>query len=140
MNKETWSALSEQGKTTWDQLSDQDKQKILTYASKRGEKPRATTNAHVMEVDADDQTYQTDTEDIPDEGVGVNNANLGRAKSEAHPGNPRRMMREANNQTAMGKFAQWNTAHDNVSEEDLDKFVDAYWQSSDDDEDENMDF
>ena len=140
MNKETWSALSEQGKATWDQLSDQDKRKILTYASKRGEKPRATTNAHVMEVDADDQTYQTDTEDVPDEGLGVNNTNLGRAKSEAHPGDPRRMMGETNNQTAMVKFAQWNTVHNNVSEEDLDKFVDAYWQSSDDDEDENMDF
>ena len=37
MNKETWSALTDQEKATWDQLSNQDKQKILTYAS-RGER------------------------------------------------------------------------------------------------------
>ena len=90
--------------------------------------------------DGDDRNYQTEMEDLPDEGVDINNANLDRAKSEAHPGDPQRMMGETNNQTAMVKFAQWNTAHDSVSEEDLDKFVDAYWQVSDDDEDEDMDF
>ena len=93
-----------------------------------------------MEVDTSDENYQTETDDIPDEVVDVNNANLDRAKSKAHPGDPRQMMGETNNQTAMVKFAQWNTAHDNVSEEDLDNFVDAYWQPSDDDEDEDMDF
>jgi len=51
MNRETWSGLSEQGKTTWDQLSEQDKRKILQYASKRGEQSKATTSVNFMEMD-----------------------------------------------------------------------------------------
>ena len=70
----------------------------------------------------------------------VNNTNLDRAKSKAHPGDPRRMMGATSNQTTMVKFAQWSTAHESVSKEDLDKFVDAYWQASDNDENEDMDF
>ena len=51
----------------------------------------------------------------------------------------------ATNQTTTVKFAQWSTAHEtvsevDVSEVDLDKFVDVYWQSHDDVEDDNMDF
>ena len=46
----------------------------------------------------------------------------------------------ATNQTTTVKFAQWSTAHETVSEVDLDKFVDTYWQLHDDVEDDNMDF
>ena len=139
MNKETWSALSEQGKTTWDQLSDQDKQKILTYASKRGEKPKATTSAHMMEID-DGPEQSQEQENVANDELQVNSTNLIKARNEAHPGDPRRMMGATNNPTAMVKFAQWNTTHDNTSEEDLDRFVDTYWYQSTDDESEDMDF
>ena len=48
------------------------------------------------------------------------------------------MMGTTGNQTV--KFAQWETAHDDILEEDLNKFVDTYWQVSNDNEDEDMDF
>ena len=51
MNRETWTGLSEQGKTTWDLLSEQDKRKILQYASKRGEQSKPNTSVNFMEVD-----------------------------------------------------------------------------------------
>ena len=88
-----------------------------------------------MEINADtegNQAYKTVIEDTPDQGVDVNNANLDRAKNEAHPRDTWQMMGTKTNQTNIVKFAQWNTGHDDVSKEDLDRFVDTCWQTSDD--------
>ena len=50
------------------------------------------------------------------------------------------MMGTATNQSTTMKFAQRSTGHEDVSEEDLNNFVDTYWWSSDDTRDSKMDF
>ena len=62
-----------------------------------------------------------------------------RARNEAHPGDPRRMMSApiTPRETTV-KFAQWNPHNDGddgPTEADLDSFVNAYWGTDDSDED-----
>ena len=45
MNKETWQAISTEGKVTWDKLTEADKKQILQYATQRAAaKPTLTTH------------------------------------------------------------------------------------------------
>lgn len=145
MNRETWTGLSEQGKATWDQLSEQDKRKILQYASKRGEQSKTTTNVNFMEVE--NEVEQTQVEDMKIDDTNTPETSLeanvhdttSQARNNAHPGDPRRMMgtQQHSNRVAHIKFTNWG--HDSaIDEDDINRFVDACWES--DDEDSDSDF
>jgi hypothetical protein len=104
MNKETWTSLSKETQEIWDNISKEDKAKLLNYGMKRAE--RATkTNVHELE-DKKDITVNTHEITPPEEDLGseeskdstgdngsinVNNVLTG-IRSEAHAGDPRRMM------------------------------------------------
>jgi hypothetical protein len=155
MDKETWNALSEGGKKTWDALPDTDKLKVLQYAKKRAEKAKVDVNQHSTEAHETLQEELTDlpepegtTEEPPLTTAEIHNA-IAKARSEAHPGDARRMMggepiqRKEKTQV---KFASWNvgtTAGDDSDDEgedlaDLDEMLEQYWQ--DDDSDGEGDF
>ena len=141
MNKETWTGLSDQGKATWDKMSDQDKRMILQYVSKRGEKPNASAAVNFMEMDS--EVEQVQENDMQTEGAETMTVNVhdatSQARDNAHPGDPRRMMgsQRHTNQVTQVKFTNWGNDMD-VDEEDLNHFVDAYWESDDNDSDSDF--
>jgi hypothetical protein len=135
MNRETWTGLSDQGKTTWDQLSDQDKRKILQHVSQRGDKPKTTASVNCTEMDIDEPEIPNhdiaiDTEPTETVEANVHDSN-NRARSNAHPGDPRRMMgsQKPTNKTTQVKFTSWGHDSD-INDDDIEQFVDACWDSS----------
>ena len=50
MNKETWQAISNEGKVTWDKLNEADKKQILQYATQRAAtKPSIEVKSHSLD-------------------------------------------------------------------------------------------
>ena len=137
MNRETWTGLTEQGKTTWDQLSDQDKRKILQHVSQRGDKPKTTASINCTEMDIEEPetpSHETIMDTEPTEIVEANtHESTNRARSNAHPGDPRRMMgsQKHTNKTTQVKFTSWGHDSD-INDNDIEQFVDACWDSSED--------
>lgn len=103
MNKETWNKLDKDAQGKWDQFSKEQKAIILNYAMDRAER-RTSTNVHELEdtkeisANVHDTSDQEQVEETSEEeparessSINVNNVLTG-ARSEAHPGDPRRMM------------------------------------------------
>jgi hypothetical protein len=106
MNRDTWKSLSPNTQTTWDTIPQEDKAKILDYANKRGERRQATAgkestktvriNTHEISPsdDAVTDSHVDDTistEDDKEPVLSVNNV-LRKARRDAHPGDPRRVL------------------------------------------------
>lgn len=104
MNKETWTSLSKEAQEIWDTISKEDKAKLLNYGMKRAE--RATqanthettdgkeTSANVHDASPSGNDVNTEeSQDVQcDNGtLSVNNV-FTSIRSEAHAGDPRRMM------------------------------------------------
>ena len=101
MNKETWNSLEKGTQDIWDTLSKEEKTKILTYAKDRSEK-RTSANVHSLEDIDQISANVHDTKDVEERGekppengentsIDVHNVLTG-IRSEAHPGDPRRVM------------------------------------------------
>ena len=148
MNKETWKAISNEGKTTWDKLSEQDKKKILQYAMQRAEKSTVEANTHSM--DNPDTSFDAPfTDDQPPTSMDVmrvtHDNGVSQARNETHPGDPRRMMGSTPPaRVATIKFAQWNQSDednsDDLSETDLEQFIQAGWGTDSDSNSDASDF
>jgi hypothetical protein len=104
MNKETWTSLSKDTQEIWDNISKEDKAKLLNYGMKRAEratkvnvhelddKKDITANAHEFNPPEEDPGNEESKESTNDNGsINVNNVLTG-IRSEAHAGDPRRMM------------------------------------------------
>ena len=100
MNKETWNSLEPGTQQIWDTLAQGEKAKILTYVKDRSE--RRNANVHQIEdtkqISAnvhDSKEGEERGDEPPDSGennsINVNNV-LTEIRSEAHPGDPRRVM------------------------------------------------
>jgi hypothetical protein len=149
MNKETWQSISEDGKAVWDKMSNGDKQKILQYAMKRAsakeamsvnqtstQEPEESNEANELGTDVINQDQQepsvTETE--------VHQV-ISKAKSEAHPGDVRRVLSGTPKKKAMTqvKFAQWyddGDWHDAQEEEDgISGLLEEYGWDSDNNQD-----
>lgn len=101
MDKETWNDLLPQTQETWDTLPKEEKAKILDYAAKRGAK-KTKANSHIIEdskkIEAnlhdtkeDEEEEVDDAKDETKASISVNNVITG-MRSEAHAGDPRRVM------------------------------------------------
>ena len=146
MNKTTWESLSKEGRSVWDTLSDGDKRKILQYAHSRAERPTLQANQHdttpADEVDnsnANDDATNTpaNTETVPTTAE-INNV-VTKARSEAHPGDPRRMMGTTGstpkkNRKADVKFVNWEISDGDGYQSSDDDLVDGYWESDHEDD------
>ena len=146
MNKATWDSLSKEGRTVWDTLSDGDKRHILQYAHTRAERPALQANQHSGTTTIDTTEPDGVSEDVADDKpvteeaitAEINNA-VGRARSEAHPGDTRRMMggppKKRVPLKGKVKFANWEpTDGDGYGSSD-DEIVDGYWNSDSDSQD-----
>jgi len=146
MNKETWNSLDKEEQALWDKLKDSTKRKILQYAKDRStkrseakvnqvmtdnkikeslpEQPEASTE--VEEEGSDQDTHQVMKSAI------IKNI-LEEARSEAHPGDIRRVM--GKKKTAQVKFThRVSDDHQDDSSEDmegLNALLDSYWDESD---------
>jgi hypothetical protein len=121
MSKETWQNISDEGKSVWDKLSNSDKQKILQYAMKRATaKETITVNQAVIQASEDDTEEFEDAKSPPDTENAQDNPELeinqavSKARSEAHPGDVRRVLSGPTKKraTTQVKFAQWITKDD----------------------------
>ena len=148
MNKETWKAISNEGKTTWDKLSEQDKKKILQYAMQRAEKPTVEANTHSMDNPDTpcDASLADEKSPTSMEVMKVSHGNgISQARNESHPGDPRRMMGSTpTDRVATIKFAQWNHPDDDnsddISETDIEQFIQAGWGTDSDNDSSTSDF
>ena len=148
MNKETWNAISNEGKTTWDKLSEHDKKKILQYAMQRAEKPTVDANTHTMNNPETtcDAAFTDDKPPTSMEVMRVTHDNgVSQARNETHPGDPRRMMGSTTPaRVATIKFAQWNQSddddNDDLSETDIEQFIQAGWGTDSDSNSDASDF
>jgi hypothetical protein len=136
MNKETWQAISEDGKAIWDKLTNSDKQKILQYAMKRAaaKEPVSVNQTMIQEVD---QVFASTEEEsptgIPDTNEALEaeiNQAISKARSEAHPGDVRRVLsgKPKKNSVTQVKFAQWSDGEydPNIQEQEIDYLLDEY--------------
>jgi hypothetical protein len=161
MNKETWQGISEEGKVVWDKLGSSDKQKILQYAMKRAsaKDPVSVNQTILHDLDNAFEAMSNETEFISPEPENVEtlegeiNQAVSKARSEAHPGDVRRVMagKPKKKTVTQVKFAQWMD-HDpapdpDTEEREIDDMLEGYnWGSDDegyhdpDDEDESQDF
>jgi hypothetical protein len=121
MSKETWQNISDEGKSVWDKLSNSDKQKILQYAMKRATaKETITVNQAVIQASEDDTEEFEDAKSPPDTENEQDNPELeinqavSKARSEAHPGDVRRVLSGPTKKraTTQVKFARWITKDD----------------------------
>lgn len=101
MNKETWNSLTKATQEVWDTITKEDKAKILEHAMKRAER-RSQANSHTIE---DSKTISANVHEVKDDdtegkdtlteeekpSISINNVLTG-ARSEAHAGDPRRVM------------------------------------------------
>ena len=142
MNRETWKSLSPDTQKSWDTFSKEEKASILTYSKDRDERrstkaqladstPRIDANVHdasKTEEDGDKGSQgDSDNGEVKVNTVmwKVNNVTT-TARSEAHPGDPRRMM--GSSQGARGSIEAKLHQHLRQLEESDDE------DSSDDDE------
>jgi hypothetical protein len=104
MNKETWTSLSKETQEIWDTIPKEDKAKVLNYGMKRAERSTKAnlhetegtkeTAANTHEVSPPDEDKDNDEpKETPSENRSINANNvLTGIRSEAHAGDPRRMM------------------------------------------------
>ena len=147
MNKETWQNISEEGKSIWDKLNNSDKQKILQYAMKRAAaKETISVNQAVPQASDDDAEEFEDARSPPDKDNVQDNTELeinpavSKARSEAHPGDVRRVLSGPTKKraTTQVKFAQWITKDDDDDggSDGTDQLIqDEYDWEPDDDQD-----
>ena len=104
MNKETWTSLSKETQEIWDTIPKEDKAKVLNYGMKRAERStqanvhetegtkEITANTHESSPPDDDKVAEEPKETPSGNGsISANNVLTG-IRSEAHAGDPRRMM------------------------------------------------
>jgi hypothetical protein len=103
MNKETWTSLSKETQEVWDTIAKEDKAKLLNYGMDRAERARKanvhelndtkeiTANTHELSDPSHDEGEDPDAEEKEAPTINVNNVLTG-VRSEAHPGDPRRML------------------------------------------------
>ena len=126
MNLETWKSLSPEAQKIWDQLDDDSKAKILGYSDDR--KQRRSANIHETN-DTSEEEQDDEATSVEDETPKINvNTAISRARAEAHPADPRRMMGSDDSGTqkdirAMMHRLSWN-------EESSDE-EDSYWGAQD---------
>ena len=161
MNKETWQGISEEGKVVWDKLGSGDKQKILQYAMKRAsaKDPVSVNQTMLHDLDNAFDAMGNEVESTSPEPESVEtlegeiNQAVSKARSEAHPGDVRRVMagKPKKKTVTQVKFAQWMdhdpTPDPDTEEREIDDMLEGYnWGSDDedyhdpDDEDESQDF
>ena len=96
MNKETWQAISTEGKVTWDKLAGADKKQFFQYATQRAAaKPSIKVNYHSSEnaVPSDEPAAHNDPQQsIEVMTISQRTPAVKHARSEAQPGNPHRTM------------------------------------------------
>lgn len=104
MDKATWGSLKDHTKKVWDTIDNEDKGKVLNYAQERAERRQAKVHdikpsgappiqANAHEIEKDDEKEDEADDKAPDERRTMQvNSVMSRARSEAHPGDPRRMM------------------------------------------------
>jgi uncharacterized protein (UPF0128 family) len=144
MNKETWQTISEDGKTIWDKLTSSDKQKILQYAMKRAAAKETVSVNQTMIQELDQVFSQTEEEALAptletDEVLEAEvNQAISKARSEAHPGDIRRVLSGKPQKKAVTqvKFAQWidEDPYADTGDEDqeIDHLLDEYdWDPDD---------
>ena len=154
MNKDTWQTISEEGKTVWDKLTNSDKQKILQYAMKRAEAKGGISVNQTMIQELD---HNMNPEEAGEPGAEDNSAEeqpleaevnqaVSKARSEAHPGDVRRVMSGKPKKRAVTqvKFAQWSDPSPSDEEDDeheITDLVDDYdWDPDDGYESEESDY
>jgi hypothetical protein len=149
MNKETWNSLDKEEQAILDKLKDSSKRKILQYAKDRAGKKEKEVKINMVEATdtesppsseepddlQDNQEKTEDTEEIFQirKAAIIKNI-LEEAKSEAHPGDVRRMMGK---KTAKVKFTRILGDEDSVDEDDetnleaVGALLDEYWKDED---------
>ena len=154
MNKDTWQTISEEGKTVWDKLTNSDKQKILQYAMKRAEAKGGISVNQTMIQELD---HNMNPEEAGEPGAEDNSAEeqtleaevnqaVSKARSEAHPGDVRRVMSGIPKKRAVTqvKFAQWSDpspSDEEDNEHEITDLVDDYdWDPDDGYESEESDY
>ena len=143
MNSETWNSLSPEAQEIWDKLEQEMKDKILGSRQTKVNNALTTPTRKVNTVETVDDDEESQDEPEEKATIQVNNV-LARAQSEAHPGDPRRMMgstksskketeKETNGgtksrlQAMVHRFATYES--DSDSEEG--EHFDDYWKSQD---------
>lgn len=145
MNKETWTSLSKETQEIWDNISKEDKAKLLNYGMKRAERATKanvhelddtkdiTANTHEITPPEEDLSSEESKDSPSDNGsINVNNVLTG-IRSEAHAGDPRRMM--GTSQPAIKKSLEARMARLYRNYED-----DESSRSSDDSDESGQDF
>ena len=137
MNRDTWNSLSSESQKTWDTLAEEEKSKILSYAKDRSErrdakanvtetKSKTTVNFH----ETDEPKEENTTEESQPESQNIQVSNVvTQARSEAHPGDPRRMLGTRESLTSMFHTLSYESSDD--SEDEDGDFAD-YWKSTQD--------
>ena len=149
MNKETWNSLDKEEQAIWDKLKDSSKRKILQYAKDRAGKKEKEVKINMVEVTDnelppsseepdDSQDNQEKTEDSEEtfqiRKAAIIKSVLEEVKSEAHPGDVRRMMGK---KTAKVKFTRILEDEDSVEEDDeanldaVEALIEDYWEDED---------
>jgi hypothetical protein len=149
MNKETWNSLDKEEQAIWDKLKDSSKRKILQYAKDRAGKKEKEVKINVVETEGseppssseepDDSQENQEKNEVTEETLQIRKAAiiksvLEEAKSDAHPGDVRRMMGK---KTAKVKFTRILEDEDPVEEDDeidldaVGALLDEYWEDED---------
>jgi hypothetical protein len=145
MNKETWTSLSKETQEIWDKIGKEDKAKLLNYGMDRAERARKA-NVHELEdkkeikvnnheLSEPDVASEEKVEDAPSENptINVNNVLTG-VRSEAHPGDPRRMLGSSKPSTKSSLEAMYHRLGTSYDSEESDS------SSSDEDSETGEDF
>jgi hypothetical protein len=145
MNKETWTSLSKETQEIWDKIGKEDKAKLLNYGMDRAERARKA-NVHELEdkkeikvnnheLSEPDAASEEKVEDAPPENptINVNNVLTG-VRSEAHPGDPRRMLGSSKPSTKSSLEAMYHRLGTSYDSEESDS------SSSDEDSETGEDF
>ena len=137
MNKDTWTSLSSDTQTIWDTIPKEDKAKILSYADKRGERRKEkdatrTTRVNNHEIAPPEEPSTDDVPDTPSDelpSINVNNV-LSKARREAHPGDPRRVL-GSNKKSYLEAMVHRVGQYDDDSSSDESDDFHSYWGDQD---------
>jgi len=141
MDRSTWRSLTPEAQEIWDQLDDENKAKILrlrngSNQSTRGNSSRRKAQANLVEHGGMDRGNETSEEEDDDEDaeVQVNQTDVvSKAKDEAHPADPRKMM-ATQGSTGKPSKRSANTAQlqrFQYHEEDIDEMLSDDWYDAD---------
>jgi hypothetical protein len=143
MNSDTWKSLKPETQTAWDTLPQEEKAKILDYATKRGERRQeklgqdssksVRINTHEIIHEQDPTTETASDDPTPDDGdkpsISVNNV-LTKARREAHPGDPRRVLGSDKKKSYLTAMVHRLNRHDNSDDSDDDSVgFGSYWRT-----------